>query len=317
MEPTGTGRALERNLRIYSALLPASRLMFWAPIFFLFLNARFSIEHVLLLEAIYYGAVVIMEVPSGYLSDRFGRVVTLRLAMLSLTLSYGLFLTGEGNDFLHFAAAQVALAFGWAALSGTDTAFHHDSLVALDRAEEYAPREERLARNVQLAGAVSGILGGAAAVLDLRAAYALSLVAAAISLGLAFGLREPPRPDEGWTQRRLDQQLFDCARLMRQPVLAWLFAYVILMIAAEHVPYEFAQPYLAAVLDEPTEAVRRTPLAAGLLIAGFKLVSALAATRTLWLRARVGLAGALLGLMLLQCLVIGAMASTVHPLVLA
>jgi len=45
-------------------------------IFFLFFKAHLEIKIVLLLEAIYYISVVLLEVPSGYFSDRIGRKIT-------------------------------------------------------------------------------------------------------------------------------------------------------------------------------------------------------------------------------------------------
>ena len=75
--------ALERNLRLYAWLLPGTRLLFWAPVYFLFFARHLPLDQVLLLGSFYYVAVVVFEVPSGYLSDRLGRVATLRLASRS------------------------------------------------------------------------------------------------------------------------------------------------------------------------------------------------------------------------------------------
>ena len=57
--------------------------------------SKFSISEVLLLESVYYIAVVILEVPSGYVSDRMGRRPTLMAAAALLGLSYILFFLGD------------------------------------------------------------------------------------------------------------------------------------------------------------------------------------------------------------------------------
>ena len=72
------GADLERNLRLYSLYVPLSRFYFTAPVFFLYFSERFPIDRVLQLEALYYFAVVALEVPSGYLSDRLSRSAVLR-----------------------------------------------------------------------------------------------------------------------------------------------------------------------------------------------------------------------------------------------
>ena len=64
---------MDRNVRLYPIYQAARSSTFWLPVFFLYFSSKFDVADVLLLEAIYYGAVVALEVPSGYLSDRLGR----------------------------------------------------------------------------------------------------------------------------------------------------------------------------------------------------------------------------------------------------
>jgi MFS family permease len=154
--------ALERNLHIYEWYLPLSRVYFFTPIYFLFFSSRFSIGQVLVLGSIYYFTVVLVELPSGYLSDRLGRAVALRLSAASLSVSYVLFLVG-GESFPTFVVAQIALGVGYASISGTDTALHFDTLVRLGREAEFAEREQRLIRNGYAAGALGALLAGAVA----------------------------------------------------------------------------------------------------------------------------------------------------------
>jgi hypothetical protein len=307
-------RGLERNLRLYQWYLPLSRVNFWSPVFFLFFNARFPIDRVLQLEAVYYLAVVAIEIPSGYLSDRVGRAVTLRLSAAGFSAAFLLFLLG-GASFVAFAAAQVSLAFGYASRSGTDESFHFDSLLAQRREHEFAAREALLSRNGYLAASASAVLGGAVALADLRLAYLLGFALSLVTLGVTLGMREPPREASGWDAAPFAPQLRRCVAFLRRPLLAWLFAFVVLRTTLEHVPYEFAQPYLAAVLGESAASVARTPLVSGVVTAGYALVAALAAARSMRLRDRFGVGGTLLGLTAFQTLLIGAMAAVVHPLV--
>ena len=73
---------LERNLKLYPWYSMALESLFWAPVFILLFASKFSISEVLLLESVYYIAVVILEVPSGYVSDRMGRRPTLMELLL-------------------------------------------------------------------------------------------------------------------------------------------------------------------------------------------------------------------------------------------
>ena len=130
---------MNRNLALYDIYRPMRRALVWMPVFFLYFGGRFSVDRVLALEAIYYFSVVVMEVPSGYFSDRVGRVRTLRIGTVCLIGSHVLFLSG-GSSFVVFALAQALLAAAFAFQSGTDTSFHYDTLTVLDRTTEFARR---------------------------------------------------------------------------------------------------------------------------------------------------------------------------------
>ena len=77
MDPTDAQRGIERNVRLYPLYQAFFNAYFWLPVFFLYFSKHFSLAQVLQLEAIYYLAVVSLEVPSGYFSDVIGRRPTL------------------------------------------------------------------------------------------------------------------------------------------------------------------------------------------------------------------------------------------------
>jgi len=305
------GADLERNLRLYSLYVPLSRFYFTAPVFFLYFSERFPIDRVLQLEALYYFAVVALEVPSGYLSDRLSRSAVLRTSALAAVIAAGLFLFG-GDEFALFAAAQIAIAISYSFASGTDTAYHYDTLVGLGRENEYASREATLVRNGLLATAAAALCGGLVGALDLRFAYALSLAAGLVTALVTLGFGEPPRVSSESHPNGPVAQLRECTQQLRRPVLAWLFVYVLLQISLEHVPYEFLQPYVALVLGEEAGSVERTPIVVGFLAAVVAVLGSLAAAGSVRLRRALGVAGALLAVTALQAVLICVMGAVVH-----
>jgi MFS family permease len=304
---------LERNLRLYEWYLPLTRSYFWAPVFYLFFSARFPIDQVLLLQSIYYATVVVLEVPSGYLSDRVSRTLTLRLSAMAGLLSFSLFVFG-GAEFELFVAAQIVQAVSFSFASGTDVSLHYDTLIGLGRQDEFGAREARLGSRALLFGSASALIGGLVAIADLRWAYVLSWVVALILIPVVVAMREPPRQPIP-AGHDFVRQLRACAGFLRQPLLAWLFAFVVLQTSLEHVPYEFAQPYMAAVLGETATRVQNTPLASGAVTAGIAFVAAFAVRRSIGLRNRFGLGRLLLGVTALQTLIIGLMGMVYHALV--
>ena len=300
---------MERNLRLYLAYSFVFNLFAWLPVFFLFFTQHLSLPRVLQLEAIYYAAVVILEVPSGYFSDRVGRRPTLLISAFSFILAYCLFCVGHA--FAVFAIAQVLLAAGIAFHSGTDTALHYDSLAALGREDEFGQREAKASRNGLIAGGLASLLGGLLGTISLRLAYLASLAASAITVILVWRLREPskgPARTPGFLK-----QIADCLTLLKSRPLAWLFGFSILMFLLNHVPYEFYQPYLDLLRVEGKLMGGGTTLYAGFAMAGTMWIGAAVAANSIWLRNRLGIRSVLLLAALLQCLTIGSMSWVLHP----
>lgn len=215
---TGHRRGLERNVRLYPWYAVLFNAFFWMPVFFLYFGEHLSLGEVLGLEAVYYVSVVVLEVPSGYLSDKLGRKLTLMLSAASLTAAYVLFFVAPalGATFAVFSVAQVLLAGGIAANSGTDTSFHHDSLAALDRGDEYKDREAIVARNALFSTAGAAVLGGLASSLELAYAYGLSAVIAVASIVLLLRFEEPAE-DTDPDALHFIPQLGACFRQLGQP----------------------------------------------------------------------------------------------------
>ena len=329
MSPVDRETALRRNVQLYPAYVAARDAMFWMPVFFLFFSDYLPLESVLRIEAIYYTAIVITEIPSGYFSDRVGRRWSLLISSAMLLGAHGLFFVAPvivdsaRAVFALFAVAQVMLAAGFAFNSGTDASFHFDSLAALGSEGDYANREAVASRNSFLASATAAFIGGLAASVDLRYAYALSFGAAAVSFVLVLKFIEPtgqpgePADAESSSPGGLLRQILHCLGYLRQPVLAWLFAFGVTMVMLNHVPYEFYQPYIRLVFEERALRPSAAPMTAGTHMALTMLAGSWFAARSVKLRDRVGLTAALLLAAAVQLLLIGSMAFVLSGVVVA
>ena len=324
---------MEGNLKNYRRYVVFSDFLSWLPIFFLYFNSYLSLREVLWLEALYYLCGVALEVPSGYFSDRFGRKPTLILAALFFLVAYLCFLLG--SDFLLFALGQAFLAAALAFRSGTDTAFHYDSLSALGRSTEYEWREARLARLALVVLALASLAGGFAGSFDLRFAYILALMGAVMALAVAFRFIEPdvdgplaPAAD-GAPCRRADgvpalgavglsfgSQMLRCFAYWRTPALLWLLLFDILLYSLAHVPYEFYQGYLLLLNRDFDLQLGDTPLYSGIVMACTYLLGAWAAGRGALWREKYGLLRLLLVAAALQWLLIFLLGLVLHPLLI-
>ncbi|PIP84549.1 MAG: hypothetical protein CO113_01470 [Elusimicrobia bacterium CG_4_9_14_3_um_filter_62_55] len=279
--------AVSFNIRYFRAYLVLIRLDFWMPVFFLYFARMFSLDRVLALEAIYYAAVVLFEVPSGYFSDRFGRKLTLVTAAIAGAFSGMVFATC--STFAAFAGAQVLYAVFMAFNSGSDTSLLYDSLKAEGREAEMLDVEADAHSKSFFFGALAAICAGTAAYFGgFRTVYFISGATYAGAALLACRFTEPPMTGQP-PEKTMLAQLGVCVRAMRERALLWIFAFYVGRTVFEHIPYEFFQPYLSFVVPHQWIA-----LAAGAHLALTKFVSAYIATRASRAAARWGTARVLL-----------------------
>ncbi len=255
-----------RNLRLYPWYVAGGSFFAWIPVFFLYFSTHVTLTEVLALEAIYYASVVLLEVPSGYFSDRVGRSPTLIISAAGLVAAYATF--GLASSFVALACAQVLLAAGLAFNSGTDTSFHLATLEELGEADRYADREAKLVSLTFAVGGAAAVAGGAIALIDIRFAYGLSLLGAAVALVAALAFAPVARASDEASASLVDS-LRGCVDLAMTPRLGWFFAAAVVATVINHIPYEFYQPYLERLEDTPWDA-GTTPLVAGLHLALFR-----------------------------------------------
>lgn len=283
------------------------------PVFFLYFSEHLSLPQVLRLEALYYVTVVILEVPSGYFSDRVGRKPTLVISALALILSYS-FLS-FASAFWMFAAGQMLFAVAFSFRSGTDVSFHYDSVVAADREGEFGALEARVERNAFLIGAVSAVIGGIVGMIELRYAYICSFGAALVALWLALRFTEPRLASEPLLAHGVSEQAKVMLHYMRDRFLLWLFGFLVLMNVLNHIPYELFQPYISSLLAKLELSSSISAGATGIHYALTMLVGSYFAALSITIRERIGLYRSLIVAAVLQTAIITLMCFFLHPLI--
>lgn len=302
---------VERNVRLYPLYQAFRNALFWLPVFFLYFLSAVSLEEALLLEAVYYFAVVVAEVPSGYLADRIGRRPTLLLSCLfDVAAATTFLLTGS---FVPFLAAQIFKASGHALNSGADSALLFDTLRELGRESEVGLLEGRALAWALSTTALAALVGGLTAGFDLRLAWALSALGSACAGLVAFRFTEPLSPD-GASLVPPTAPLHRVAAHLRQPELRWLFVFAVGMVVLNHVPYEFFQPYVELLVGDASGrgggAYAATPAVAGGLAAAMALLGSAASRASMAVRDRLGVHSSLMIAMALQLVIIAAMSAT-------
>jgi MFS family permease len=178
-------------IRLYLIKI-AKWFMLYMPIVVPFYESNgLSMKDIMVLQAVYSVAIVVLEVPSGYLADVIGRRKTLILGAVFGTVGFTTYSLSYG--FLGFLIAEIILGIGQSCVSGADSAMLYDSL--LDRGEEkkYTRYEGRITSLGNVAEALAGILGGLLAGIAIRAPYVAQAFVAFIALPAAITLVEPVR----------------------------------------------------------------------------------------------------------------------------
>ncbi|MFP3860730.1 MAG: MFS transporter [Bacteroidales bacterium] len=101
--------------------------MLFMPIIVLFYkNNGLSMQDIFTLKAAYSIAIVLLEIPSGYIADVLGRKKTL---IIGAFLGFAGFLIYDFSfNFWGFLMAELVLGIGQSLISGADSALLYDSL---------------------------------------------------------------------------------------------------------------------------------------------------------------------------------------------
>ncbi len=194
MAPDAPGAAYRGNIRKFYLFRWLVNFQLWLPIWVVYLTdyRDLSLTEITVLDTVFWGFLVLMEVPTGIIADRFGRKLSLALGAAANAVAIGVFAVGDSYAVL--LASYVAWGTAWTLFSGADAAFFYDSLKAIGREGQYQKLYGRCFA-IQSTGALAGLLLGApiAAWTSLPIPILLSagLMVGAFVIALSF--REPPR----------------------------------------------------------------------------------------------------------------------------
>ena len=217
--------------------------MFPVPTIVLFWQQHgMNLTLVMVLQSLFALAMVILELPSGYLADVVGRRTTLILAACSTFVAIVIY--SLGHHFYHFLAAEMFFAFGFAMISGADEAFIYDTLQALGETDRYQEVYGKLFFYNLFAVGVSSVIGGVLASFSFRLTFYAVYPFFLSAIFIALSFEEPPRKtlqaQQGYL-RELRNILRYC--LAQNTRLRWLMLYSGLVMGVNQAAVWLYQPY--------------------------------------------------------------------------
>lgn len=278
----------------------------------MFLQDSLSAAEAVLLYAIYDIGTTLFEVPSGYMSDRIGRRVTLVTSALAGAASMVCFALGDSLAI--FALAQILLGASIAFASGTDSALLYETLAAEGREDEVEAQELRLWRFTFAALMASAVTGGLMARAVPVLPYIMSGAAFLAMLALSLALRDAHKHVSDTD--RPSSIILAMQAAFRHPVLLWLFALSVVMYGFSHVPFVFGQAFILEALAQ-VGLSGEAPLVSGLVTTVMMAVSVAASFAAQAIRQRIGLGPTLLLAFALQILICATLALSQSPLAIS
>jgi len=188
-------QSLRSNITKLYLIKIAKWFMLFMPIIVLFYQDNgLEMQDVFLLQGVYSVAIVLLEIPSGYLADVLGRKQTLIIGSFLGFAGFGIYSFSFG--FWGFLAAELTMGIGQSLISGADSALLYDTLKAMNKKDQYLKQEGRMVSAGNFAEAIAGIVGGLLANISLRTPFYAQTAVAFIGIPAALMLIEPIRQEK-------------------------------------------------------------------------------------------------------------------------
>jgi MFS family permease len=224
----------------------------WVPIWVLYLieERGLTLAQVAAMEAVFQGVIVLAEMPTGAIADRWGRKTSMLLGGIGAPL--GIVFFGLADSFGMLLLSYTVWAFSFTLFSGADSAFVYDSLASVKREGEFS-RVMGRGRALAMGAAMVGALIGApmAAVMGLTTPIFVGAAMSVLATVVVLTFREPPRHEEH-VELKYCQIICEALRYARShaQVRTMMALHAVLAIAALS-GFIMIQPYLSAH-DVPT-----------------------------------------------------------------
>ena len=229
-----------RAFRAYSALTFAFA---WVPVVWVhFTSTRgFSPDAYAALWASYYLSMVACELPWGWLADRIGRRPVLVAGPAVLAVAF--LLLGRCGGLLACHALMATVGAAHALISGADSAWLYDHLVAAGRRED-ALAEETVAHRWRLFGVSALDLVGGLVAWRFGTPAAFDVAAGVMLLAALLATRLPEARPAAHAQT---PRAANVLAALRAPGVAWVLAWFVAAFALMRVGFQLYQPTLLAL----------------------------------------------------------------------
>jgi MFS family permease len=238
-------RAYEANIWKLFLYVFLMDFQLWWPLWVVYLREMrgFSLTQITVLDAPFWLVIVLAEVPTGAVADRWGRKWSLLLG--AVTFSWAIVMFGLSSNYPLIIVSYLGWAVALTFQSGASSAFLFDSLKVLGREDDFERLTGRLFAAVSIAG-LGGILLGApfAAATNLATPILVSGLIAALAAPVAIWMREPPIAEHERSEGYLSLVRDSVTHVRRRAAVLRMLVYAAVIGVIAFAPVIFVQPFL-------------------------------------------------------------------------
>ena len=181
---------LKGNINKMYLLKAVKWFMIVMPIIVLFFEKHgLSLTQIMILQATYSFTVAVLEIPSGFFADIYGRRLSLFYGSILTFIGYLIFSFFSG--FNEFFIAEILLGIGGSLISGADSALIYDTLLQLKKDEDYTKVEGKNYGIGNVSEGIAGVIGGFLAITSLDLPVYIQTFVLFFSIPISYSLVEP------------------------------------------------------------------------------------------------------------------------------
>ncbi len=199
-----------------------------------------SVAEIMIVQAVFGAALVVLEFPSGYLADRIGYRTTMILSSAFAVVGWAVYSAAQG--FSEVVTGELLLGVSLSLVSGTSSAMLYESLEECGEAERFAQWFGRSRFWGQIGEGSAALVAGLLFAFSERLPFQLMVGAWILNLGVALALIEPR-----YARHRPERAVAHIVQLIRYVAghasLRALFGIAVTVGVATFVPVWLVQLY--------------------------------------------------------------------------
>lgn len=178
-----------RNIKLVQYYTFFQYFVFFFPIMQLFFQEKgITLYQIGIISAVSAITMLILEIPTGIVADKYGRKYALILGGISLLLAMITLIFG--NTFIHFVIMSLFWGNTLAWISGSKSALLYESLLSVKREKEFKKTYGKIWLYASIGGAVSAGISSSLYSVDIRLPFILSMISGILMIVIATMFKE-------------------------------------------------------------------------------------------------------------------------------